>query len=89
LDPLLAQVIIAAIAALPPTLLAWAAMRSSNRNEAKVEDIHKATNSMKDALVESARANGRASGVKSEQDRSAARAAGIAEGRALGGREKP
>ena len=76
------NVIIAILAAIPPTLTAFAALvvsiftriRTKDQLEkatTKIEEIHVATNSMKDALVKSARLEGIAEGTKDEKGRAA------------------
>lgn len=66
-------VIIALIACIPPTLTAAGALIVSINTQSKVEEVHKATNSMKDALVASTRSEalieGHAEGVKDEKAR--------------------
>ncbi len=62
-------VIVSLIASIPPTLAAVAALIVSMRNGRKVEEVHKATNSMKDALVAAALIQGHAEGVKEERER--------------------
>lgn len=64
---------VAAIAAVPGTIAALATLIVSLRNGRKVEEVHRATNSMKDALVLlteiEAHARGRAQGVVEERER--------------------
>ena len=43
--------------------------RQGNRNEEKIEQVHKATNSMKDALVAATAKASFAEGAKSETDK--------------------
>lgn len=66
-------VLIALIAGVPPTLTAAGALVVSMHTQEKVEEVHKATNSMKDALVASTRSEalmeGHAEGVKDEKER--------------------
>ena len=63
----LTTVIAAFIATLPATIAAIGALIVSLRNGIKVEEVHKATNSMKDALVAVTRSDalqeGHAAGV--------------------------
>lgn len=55
-------------AAIPPTVASLAALIIALVNRGKIEQIHKATNSMKDQLVEATRAEamqvGREAGIK-------------------------
>lgn len=62
-------VIVALITAVPPTIASVAALIVSIMNGRKVEAVHKATNSMKDALVAAAKLEGHAAGVAEEQAR--------------------
>ena len=62
-------VLLAIIASVPPTLASIAALVVSLRNGRKVEEVHKATNSMKDALVAAAKLEGHAQGVADEKAR--------------------
>ena len=48
-------IIVAVIAAFPPTIASVAAVLISLNTQAKVEQVHLATNSMKDALVAATR----------------------------------
>lgn len=59
----------ATIAALAAFVTSIAGVVISIRNARKVEEIHKSTNSMKDALVEAAAREGHAAGVREEQER--------------------
>lgn len=76
---------IALIGAIPPTLMALASLVVSLRNGMKVTEIHKLTNSMKDQLVESSKAQsfleGHAEGVKDEKIITAARSEGAEKGK--------
>jgi len=65
-----ADVWIAAIAALPPTVLALASLIVGIRNSRKVEEVHRATNSLTDRLVASTKLEAHAAGIKEEQNRS-------------------
>lgn len=56
--------LLAIVAAVPPTLLALATLVVSLRNSKKVEEVHKATNSMKDALVLTTEKEALARGIK-------------------------
>ena len=64
---------VALIGSVAPTLLAAAALVASLRNAKKIEEVHLATNSMKDELVrvtgESERAKGVIQGAQEEKDR--------------------
>ena len=66
---------VALIGSVAPTLLAAAALVASLRNAKKIEEVHLATNSMKDALVAStdqaSRAEGELKGAQDERDRQA------------------
>lgn len=64
-EPLL----IALVAAIPPTLAALAALVVGLRNSRKVEEVRHATNSLADRLVESTRIAAHAAGVKEEHER--------------------
>ncbi len=61
--------IVAFIAVLPATIAAVAALIVSLGTSVKVDEVHKATNSMKDALVAAALLAGRAQGVEEEKSR--------------------
>lgn len=61
-------VLIALIAAVPPTLASVAALIVSIVTMRKTEKVHIATNSMKDALVAAALKEGHAAGVKDEKN---------------------
>jgi len=77
-------VIIAFVAATPPTIAAISALVISLRTEVRVEGVQHATNSMKDALVAAARqlalVEGYAKGVAEEKIRKEGIEAGRAEG---------
>ena len=62
-------IILALIAGIPPTLASLSALIISLRNGKKVDEVHKATNSMKDALVKAALIEGHAAGVAEEKAR--------------------
>lgn len=62
-------IIIAILASLPPTILALAALLASLRGLKKVEAVHKATNSMHDALVALTDKEAHARGVADEKAR--------------------
>lgn len=66
------QVLLALVAAVPPTLTAAAALVVSLRTNRAVEQVHQATNSMKDQLVAVTRSDALQEG----------HAAGVAEGKA-------
>jgi hypothetical protein len=57
------EIIIAAIVAIPPTIASAAALIVSMRHGQKIDAIHMATNSMKDALVASTRLQALAEGL--------------------------
>lgn len=57
-------VLVALIAGIPPALIALATLVVSLRNSQKVEEVHKATNSMKDALVIATEKEALARGIK-------------------------
>lgn len=59
-------IIAAAISATPPTIVAMIGV-------SKIEQVHKATNSMKDELVEATREAAHASGVADEREDAASR----------------
>jgi len=69
-------VLVALIVSIPATLTAFAGLLVSLRNSRKIEDIHVATNSMKDALVaataKASKAEGRAEGVAEGRNESRA-----------------
>ena len=75
-DPL----ILALIVAIGPTLASVAALIVALKTKTKVEEVHVATNSMKDALVAAARSNGHIQGVKDERAMSAVASAAHAQG---------
>lgn len=64
-------VAIAMIAAIPPTMAALAALIMGIVNRGKIHEVYKATNSMKDELVEATRVEalqtGHAAGMKEAQ----------------------
>ena len=63
------EVIIAAIAGLPPTVASLVSLFVALRTKEKVQEVHHSTNSMKDSLVEATRElatlKGFAAGVQS------------------------
>lgn len=65
--------ITAIVVAVPPTILAFGTLIVQIKSIAKVEAIHKATNSMKDALVaateKEALARGKKEGASDERER--------------------
>lgn len=63
------DLLIALVAALPPTLLALASLIATIKNIRKIEEVRHATNSLTDRLVESTRLESHAAGVKEEKDR--------------------
>lgn len=60
-------VVLALIAILPATIASVAALIVAFSTNAKVEEVHKATNSMKDALVAAALLAGHTQGVADEK----------------------
>jgi len=78
------QVVVAFLASLPPTLLALATLVIGIRNTRKVEEVHKATNSLTDRLVASTKLEAHALGVREEKARGEAFARG-----ARGDRDAP
>jgi hypothetical protein len=60
---------IALFASIPPTLTALAGLIVSLRNAKRIEEVHVATDGMKDALVAGAGREGHAKGVKDEKHR--------------------
>ncbi len=62
-------VLVALIMAIPPTLASLASVVMAWKTGKKVEEVHKATNGMKDALIASATREGHAAGVLSEHAR--------------------
>lgn len=64
-------VIVALVAAIPPTMLALATLITSLRIGRKVEEVHHATNGMKDALMKVTRSDalqeGHSAGVADEK----------------------
>ena len=64
-------VTVAIVAGVPPTILALGNLIVSIRNSFKIETIHAATNSMKDALVQKTDQEAFARGAKSETDKQA------------------
>jgi hypothetical protein len=67
-DPVV-TVILAALTALPPTLMALAALIASLRNSKAIQNVHSDVNSRMDQLIKAAHAAGFAAGVKSETDK--------------------
>lgn len=65
-------VLVAIVAAVPPTIVSLCGLILGVINRNKIELIHKATNSMKDALVEVTRSDalqeGHTAGVKDEKE---------------------
>jgi hypothetical protein len=55
--------------ALPPTLMALAALVASLRNSKAIQNVHSDVNSRVDQLIKAAHAAGFAAGVKSETDK--------------------
>jgi hypothetical protein len=62
-------VLVAVLATIPPTLLGAAALVVALKTTKKVEQVHKATNSLTDRLVASTRVEAHAAGVKEEKER--------------------
>ncbi len=95
-SPTVLRVIIAFVAVLPATIASVAALIVAIGTSAKVEEVHKATNSMKDALVAAALLAGKAQGVEEEKQRAmvrdiqegVARAKGVADEKARAGEAK-
>jgi hypothetical protein len=67
---------VALISAIPPTIASIAALVVSVKNSRKLDEVHHATNGMKDALVEATRveatAVGKAEGIEGERVRTEA-----------------
>ncbi len=62
-------VLLALIAGFPATIASISALIVVLKTRRQVEEVHKATNSMKDALVAAALVTGHAAGVKEERER--------------------
>ncbi len=60
-------VLIAIVVSIPGTIASIATLFVAMINGRKVEEVHKATNSMKDALVAAALAEGKMLGIASEK----------------------
>lgn len=71
---------IALIVAVPTTITSVATLIVAVKSAQKVEEVHRATNSMKDALVAAALIEGHAKGVQDEKSRKDTKDANIAEG---------
>ncbi len=57
------------ITSLATLVAACGAVAMSFRNSRKIEEVHKATNSLTDRLVETTKTEAHAAGVKEEKDR--------------------
>lgn len=81
-------VLIAFIAVLPMTIASVATLFTAMNTSKKVEEVHKATNSMKDALVAAALVAGHAQGVLDEKAAKKAKDAETAAARVEGANEE-
>lgn len=61
------NLLIAIISVLPATIASIASLIIAFKNTGKIEEVHKATNSMKDALVAAALIEGKNLGVAEER----------------------
>lgn len=61
------SVLVAFVAVLPATIASIASLVIAANTQTKVEEVHKATNSMKDALVAAAKIEGRVQGAADEK----------------------
>jgi hypothetical protein len=72
-------IIVAAIAAIPPTLVALLALRTGKKNEASIQQVHLSVNSRMDEMLRLTAASQRAAGKTEERGEQLAREAAAGE----------
>lgn len=66
MDPAIEHILIALIAAVPPTVIAWMAYKQGKDNGKKLETVEANTDGLADKAIQAAKDGGRAEGIKEE-----------------------